>query len=309
MDNLKNLVKYITEEDSLNIRVFFTQKGKSGYTTYCPNVTPALRDRILELIVSGVRKYLETSLVEYNPLVAQDDVIEYIDVSQIGGYRDVTKSLLDADAVNIGCDIDKLTFYGLEIKDEDNCTKAYFFRRITKFRKLSTSGLFAYFQGNALHKLDEQMLGMDGLVDIAVINSKAYVFSHTALERIFKMSDQYNDLACQALEILKQHNKISNFEQFENDCLDDKRVQKILTKMLNEENLLEGAFGNFDAIEKTIDIFDLDVNISENENGEKVIQYSGNKGSLMEILRIIHDSYYTSTIRNRQGIDDYRLGK
>ena len=62
-------------------------------------------------------------------------------------------------------------------------------------------------------------------------------------------------------------------------------------------------------LKKTIDMFDLDVNISENENGEKVIQYSGNKGSLMEILRIIHDSYYTSTIRNRQGIDDYRLGK
>ena len=70
------------------------------------------------------------------------------------------------------------------------------------------------------------------------------------------------------------NNKISNFEQFENDCLDDKRVQKILTKMLNEENLLEGAFGNFDAIEKTIDMFDLDVNISENENGDKVIQYA-----------------------------------
>ena len=250
---------------------------------------------------------MDYPITEYNPSVSIDDTVEWIDVDSIGGYTDVIKSFVDADTVEMTSDIDKLTFYGVELKHSENNSSVYFFRRVTKFKRLKTNGMLAFFQGNKLVKFDNAMLGMDGLVDIVVINQKAYVFNHISLERIFKMQEQYNSLANQALGIITKHNRISNFEQFENDCLDDKRVQKTLSKMLSEKDMLDRAFQNFDAIEKTIDMFQLDISIGLNKDNKKVIQYDpGNKELLINILLIMRDSYYTSTIGQRPGIDMHR---
>ena len=63
------------------------------------------------------------------------------------------------------------------------------------------------------------------------------------------------------------------------------------------------SFGN----EKTIDMFQLDISIGLNKDNKKVIQYDpGNKELLINILLIMHDSYYTSTIGQRPGIDMHR---
>ncbi len=48
-------------------------------------------------------------------------------------------------------------------------------------------------------------------------------------------------------------------------------------------------------------MFNLDVRIEES-NGDKKISYE-TKENLVNILRIIRDAYYTSTIQKRLGID------
>ena len=67
------------------------------------------------------------------------------------------------------------------------------------------------------------------------------------------------------MEYLRKTGRIMNFDEFEEDCMNDMNIRKILTKMQNENNNLEKCFDNFDNIIKTIDIFELPININEEE--------------------------------------------
>lgn len=124
------------------------------------------------------------------------------------------------------------------------------------------------------------------------------IISH--LERIFKLNDQFQIKASQTLEVIKATGVIQNYEIFEEDCLHDKRFQKILTKMLGEEGL-NNCFDNFENIIETIELFNLDIEIRTIPN--KMIIYR-DKGQIMDILRLARDSYYKSTVREKPGIDN-----
>lgn len=69
---------------------------------------------------------MDYPITEYNPSVSIDDTVEWIDVDSIGGYTDVIKSFVDADTVEMTSDIDKLTFYGVELKHSENNSSVYF---------------------------------------------------------------------------------------------------------------------------------------------------------------------------------------
>ena len=82
--------------------------------------------------------------------------------------------------------------------------------------------------------------------------------------------------------------------------MNDSNIRKILTKMQNENNNLERCFDNFDNIVETIDIFQLPININEEE---KSIIYE-DKTQIRDILRLARDSYYKSIIQEKPGIDN-----
>lgn len=118
------------------------------------------------------------------------------------------------------------------------------------------------------------------------------------------MKEQYSQKAAEALKKLKSKSRIANFDDFEDDCLSDLRVQKTLTKLLAEEDVLDNALNDFGPIKETIETFDLDIDIISNAAGEEQLNYSPHdKINLMSILQIIRDAYYISTIQKRKGID------
>ena len=100
---------------------------------------------------------------------------------------------------------------------------------------------------------------------------------------------------------MRKSNKIVNFDAFEDDCLNDLRIQKILTKMLKEGNELDICFDNFDHIVDTISIFELEIEIQKSPH--EAIIYEDKK-QIMDILRLARDSYYRSIIREQLGVDD-----
>lgn len=97
-------------------------------------------------------------------------------------------------------------------------------------------------------------------------------------------------------------NRIVHFEEFAEDCLNDKRVTRILTKLLGEEGRLEHCFENFENVKNAINIFEIDIRIDR--VGEKERLVYEDKRQLMAMARLIRDSYYTSIIQERNGIDD-----
>lgn len=121
------------------------------------------------------------------------------------------------------------------------------------------------------------------------------------MERIFRLEEQYLSKAAEAIELLRKSDKIVNFDEFEEDCMNDLRVRKVLTKMLSEEKDLDRCFDNFNNIVETIDLFGLEIEIQRAPVPQIIYE---DKKQIMDILRIARDSYYLSLVRERPGIDN-----
>lgn len=301
MSIFEKIVNDLNNLDSnANIMLYFTQKNKLGYTTYMPNVKNSLSSELLDLIRGNIEEYVSAEMAEFNPTSYREGVVETCNIDYVGNFQEVLDSFADPDHVDTGLDANDLTFYCIEIKNEKFDYK--FFRRITKFRRLSSKGILAWFSGNTLNKMEQQMLGLDGFIDLVCVGNDIYVFNHISLERIFRLVEKYSNKAKEALQKLRDADGISNFDQFEEDCLSDQRYHKTLSKMMENNNQFGDVFNDFSSIRQVIDMFDLDIEIEK--CGDKTRLRYEDKHQRMDILRIINDAYYRSIIGKRKGIDD-----
>ncbi|WP_441562088.1 Kiwa anti-phage protein KwaB-like domain-containing protein [Colibacter massiliensis] len=303
MSIFEEIVNDLNSLDSnAEIRLYFTQKNKLGYTTYMPNVKNSLTSDLVELIKENIEKYASGEIVKFNPTSYRDGVIERCSTDYVGNFQEVLESFSAPDYVDTGLNANDLTFYCIEIKDNNDKFNYKFFRRVTKFKRLSSNGILAWFSGNTLNKMEQQMLGLDGYIDLVCVGTDIYIFNHISLERIFRLVEKYSDKAKEALQKLKDADGISNFDQFEEDCLSDQRYHKTLSKMLENNDNFGDVFNDFSSIRQVIDMFDLDIEIEECSDKPR-LRYE-DKHQKMDILRIINDAYYRSIIGKRKGIND-----
>lgn len=296
---LDNILNILSCDDRMTTTLYFTKKDKNGYMSFSPNVSDEILSNLIEGAKEYIEKFIDLEVVEYNPTGYRDSTLEFTTCDYVGNYNEIIGSFDEGNIENLQDEVNKFNFYCIEICTEDHNIKLI--RRVTKFKKLYSKGIIAAFNGNLLNKIDDKILGMDGEIDILVLNDEnIVVFNHIALERIFKLNDQFEIKASQALEVIKSTNTIRNYDMFEDDCLNDKRYQKILTKMLREEGL-NNCFDNFDNIIETVELFDLDIEVKSVP--EKMIVYR-DKSQIMDILRLARDSYYRSTVREKPGIDN-----
>ena len=303
--DIQRIIEVIKSEKS-NARLFFTRKRGIRYISYSPEIESDLQETLKELIVDYLKQYNSIDQIEFSPLGYREETIETCNVEYISNFLDVINSYEDG-IVNreIPKDIiNNLNFYCLVIEYNENGEdkEIRLFRRVTKFKRLSTKGMMGSIKNNKFSKLDASLLGIDGDIDIVVAGDEVLILNHISLERIFSISNQYVERAQEAIDIIRDADRVTNFEQFEEDALNDGRITRTLTKMLNEEERLERCFENFGNIINVIELFDLDINI-QNENGVDKVVYE-HKDQLMDIIGVVRDSYYTSIINNRRGIDD-----
>lgn len=301
-----NRVIDILNMENSTLRLYFTRKIGVKYISYSPTIGPDIQRDIKKYIVGYMEEFTNTSQVEFSPLGYREDTVETCKIEYISNYGDVIESYSEEKLNREIPDdiINKLNFYCLviEFKEDGIDKEIKFFRRVTKFKKLSTKGFMGWIAGNRLNKLDASLIGVDGLIDIVVDEDEVLILNHIALERIFSISDQYSEKAQEAINAIRGSNRITNFEQFEEDALNDRRITRTLTKLLSEEDRLQNCFGNFANVINVIEIFELNINTENIEGVEKVVYE--NKEQLMDIIRLVRDSYYMSIINNRNGIDD-----
>ncbi|MFZ7119502.1 MAG: Kiwa anti-phage protein KwaB-like domain-containing protein [Eubacteriaceae bacterium] len=304
--NINNIIGKLNSEN-LNLRLYFTKKRGSKYFSYSPSVEEELQNTLIGLIKEFIGKYSETEQVDFSPIGYREETIEICRCNYIGQYEDIIDSFnednLNREPINDD-DINKLNFYCLECTyvEGDAVKKIQFFRRVTKFKRLSSNGFFGCIKDNRFTKIEQNLLGLDGDIDVIVYNEEVLILNHISLERIFSISDQYTEKATTVLHTIRQANRINNFDQFENDCLNDGRVTRTLTKLLGEEDLLQNCFRNFDNVVNVVSLFELSIDI-DNSSDVGMIIYD-NKNQLMDIIRLVRDSYYQSFIHERMGIDD-----
>lgn len=301
MVSMENIIHQMESVRGPVTKLYFVQKLRNNYTSYAPNVTPQIYSELLILIKTHLQSYTNHTLVEFNPTGQLDATIEHCNTEYVGDYDEIIDSFSTPDTFDTSISPENLTFYCLEFTDRNETFKLRFFRRVTKFKKLSSKGIIACFSGETLNKIDPKVIGIDGFVDLICADDDIYILNHIALERIFNLAEQFHEKATDALNILRPLHRISNFDKFEEDCLNDMRFKKILSKMLDESANMERVFSNFDNVRSVKEIFGLDIEILE--GAEPSLKYE-DKHQLMDFLRIIRDSYYKSIICEKEGIDD-----
>jgi hypothetical protein len=298
--NLLNILNRLNDND-LDMRLYFTRKKPNGrYQSYSPTVAPNLQKELKAIVTKALEVVQNTEQRQFSPVGTIDGCIETCPINEVDSFNDIYQSM-DDDFVNRREiqeeEITKLTFYCLKIFTPDG--DVLFFRRVTKFNKLK-GGFFGKFTGGDFEKLDDSLLGIDPNVDIVIHAGEMLILNHISLERIFSINDQYQQKASQTLDLVNRANRITNFEQFREDCLSDARVTRALTKLLNEEDRMHQVFDNFANVIQVIDIFQLNIELAE-ENTKLVYD---DKSQLLDITRLMRDSFYVTYINNRDGYDE-----
>lgn len=163
---------------------------------------------------------------------------------------------------------------------------------------LTAASVFLLIGTNIMQRKELQMSRQS--VDIVIHDGEMLILNHISLERIFSINDQYQQKAGQTLDLVNRADRITNFDQFREDCLSDARVTRALTKLLNEEQRMHQVFENFANVIQVIDIFGLNIELAE-ENTKLVYE---EKSQLLDITRLMRDSFYITYINSRDGFDE-----
>lgn len=292
---IEKINSFIVGNESYIHKLTFTVKKKNNYFSYAPNLSLDIAKDLAKHIVTQLEKVSELIPVEFNPVQGcTDQEIEYSEIARIERIKDIIISIDETQELDINHAND-ISFYCLTIYDEDD--NAYrFFRRVAKFKKLSQEGMLFAIQGNTFNKLSSDILGIDGNVDVVIINQKVYIINRIAMERIFSMQSTYEEKAIIAMDIIGKTKKIANFSEFKKDCMGDSRFHKTLTRLLNDDVDIKDALEHTEEIQNVIETFDLNIELTKGESPQLIYK---NKDDRMEILRIINDAYCRTCIRVR----------
>lgn len=296
----------VIEDENVEMDLFFTEKSVHGYSSFQADISAGTNGRqVIENIkglVSGTIQRIDTErfdTVQYNPTGVIDGILEVTNHDYVGNYNEIMNSYNDTETENLEENADRLTFYTLFFRVKNQEVKIM--RRVSKFKRLSSRGIIATFMGNTINSIDSKMIGIDGAVDLIDYNDEILVINHIALERIFNMDNKFSETATSMLKQLSKNTKIGNFNTFEEDCLNDKRIQKTLTKMASEEIDWEHCLDKFENVVNIIDTFDLDIDYQRAP--QEQVNYD-NKGQLMDFVRLIRDAYYKTMINEQIGVDN-----
>lgn len=292
IDKLKS---FIVGNNLYTHKLTFTMKKRNKYFSYAPNLDLDVAKELATHIVTQLEKVSDLTPVEFNPIQGcTDQEIECSEIAKIERISDIITSIDTTQELDLNHAND-LSFYCLTIYDED-CNAYRFFRRVAKFKKLSQEGMLFAIQGNTFNKLSSDILGIDGNVDVVIINQKVYIINRIAMERIFSMQSSYENNAIIAMNIIEKTKKIANFSDFKRDCMCDSRFHKTLTRLLNDDVDIKDALEHTEEIQNVIEIFDLNIELTKGEFPQLIYK---TKDDRMEILRIINDAYCRTCIRVR----------
>jgi hypothetical protein len=284
------------------VSLYFTRKDyRSNYTSYKPGISIELQKEFLNIVIEALGELEDKATVPFNPTGSLDDTLEICNYESVASLEHIILSI-DEDKLleSIPDDISKFTFYCLVIKpDNSEEEKLLFFRRVTKFKKLK-KGIVGQFISGDFEKIDADLLGIDNYIDIVGYDSQIIITNHISMERIFDIKTQYQESAKRTLTMIKETNRIENFDQFEEDSINDGRVIRGLNKILQDPDRVNRCFENFEKVKELVSLVELDIKFSE--DGSKLLYER--KEQLQNITLIIRDAYYQAYITERLGVDE-----
>lgn len=298
--NLRNFISNVEADDNDSVEMKMIQKIGNGIWSHTPQLTIAMREELKVFYTEILNNnFFDLEQSEYNPNIVIEGSLQVSDltnahINEVLAEIDLEENCND-DMGNV--DLDKINYY--RFKSNYNGNSLYIFRRFTKMKKIR-NGILGRFQDNTFRKIETDVFfGIDRDIDILLFDNEALIVNRFALQTIFKLNDYFIERATTALSELEEENVLVNFEDFKNDCLNDKLAARRMTKIINTEGRLEGFLQNTRNLPEVIEHFDLEIELNDNNQ----IIYNGSKEARSQILFCISDAYYQSLILQRLGED------
>lgn len=303
-----NRVLAILRDQTTNIDLYFTEKCHDRYNTMVAGIADnadgaQLKNIMKDLVDRNVTAINADGLEEvaYNPTGYREGTVESVTDDYIReSYNEVIESFKNPENEGLEDSADNLTFYTMLFTHDNDVVRIM--RRVSKFKRFYSKGIIAAFHGNELNRIQDKMIGLDGSVDIIDYDGEVLILNHIALERIFRLDEKFESSARTILNSLRNNQKIGNFDSLEEDCLNDKRMQRTLTKMADEGIDWQHCLDHFENVVNIIDTFELEIDVIQTP--EQMLMYE-DKSQLMAFIRLIRDAYYKTMINERNGIDQH----
>ena len=235
--NIEEVINVLKNKDNSK-ELYFCEKNKDSYESVCPEVSEEIFDILIQNAIESISDRAQNERIQYNPTGFREGTLEMCNVDYVGNYNEIVQSF-DPNNIEIESGkIERFSFYCVKIGEKNDNVKI--FRRLTKFKKLSTHGFLGIFKGNQLNKIDSQILGIDGDVDLIVYKEEILILNHISLERIFKIEEQYEKKSRETIDFLRSTGKIENFDDlvslFDNSLNEEPPIS------LKEGNLIKKGY-------------------------------------------------------------------
>lgn len=295
--NIKSLRAYleaIAADSDHMIDISFARKNQGIINS--PSISHDLKQQIVEMLIEDVKKQIsKNQIVGYQAVGVLDGEIEQIKVSDV--ISDKEDKIASVFIINISdkkeFDWGKVDYYVVEIEVQGKVLKLY--RQFQKMKRLR-KGILLQVLSDQLVRMDSDFIGIDETVDILEWEEEFLIFNHIALERIFGYRDIFEKKTREAVGILKNKKIFENFEEFEEACMRDGRIQKRFTNIMQKERL-PLFFKNIDKVPQLVK--DLNLHLEFSQSGKLV--YSDRK-QLYEITNLMNDAYFRSLLADRIGV-------
>lgn len=283
-----------------DIEMKLVQKIRNDIIVHQPQLTEAMRIDLKNFYIDVLNNpFYNLNQMDYNPNVVVDGTLQVSDL-ETAHINQVLDDINNEENINDDMeelDIDNINYYCFKMKINDNV--AYLFRRSTKMKKIR-NGILGFFRDNTFRKIEaDKFFGIDKDIDILIFEGEALIINRFALQTIFRLNDYFNQQATIALNILNDYNILENFDDFFNDCINDKLAARRMTKILNTDGRIDGFVQNIHQLNNVINQFDLEIELNNNNQ----IVYNRTKEARSQILFCISDAYYQSLILQRLGED------
>lgn len=300
---IEKLEKFTGQAEG-KIVLYFTKKARGGrYSSFKPLVSGPLQEELLSIMIDALDNIKEYPTQQFNTIGTLDETIEYCDYTFVENFKDVMDSMEDENLLpEAPQDLSEFTFYLIKVKlaDEDEEENDFlYFRRVTKFKKLQ-KGIVGRILNGDFEKVSSDLIGIDSTVDIIGYDSIFTIANHISMERIFDIKEQYKESAKQTLDLIREANLIENFEKYSEDSIQDGRIIRGLTKILENPEKVKQVNENFSKVIEVVESMDLEIQF--NEDKSKMIYED--KSQLQSITFILRDAYYQTLIIERKGVDE-----
>ncbi len=189
--------------------------------------------------------------------------------------------------------VDALRFYVFIL--EVNGERILFFRRYHRNKELKRSkNVFMRLVGTQFVLLDSPAFQFDEKFDAILYHMRLYSFNKANFHHIFRFYELLRDTAKAQLAEIASHIRIANIDEFEKSCLGHLAKLEKLRNIANKPYLSRITMAD---VIRTIEEFNLKVEVVEKDGEEMLVYDSANQWALLNML---NDDYLYSNMTQHQ---------